>query len=144
MQFLVEAWANTVHYFAETMRMQKRTASEIIGSLNSWGHWWKYTASSSDGGNGAAAPRSEPDNRELRTQIDSMKGQIKHWRAEASKFRDEFKILRSGGERDRDDETPRRKQGGGQQPQQGPPRKVQKGGGKGGQIGNFGRKRGGR
>lgn len=84
--------------------------------------------------NGAAAPRSEPDNRELRNQIDSMKGQIKHWRAEAVKFRDESKFLRNGGEHDHGDETRRRKQGGGQRPQQGLPRKVQKGGGKGGKT----------
>ena len=68
--FLVEAWANTVHYFAETMRMQKRSAADIIGSLNQWEHWWKYTPSSSDS-SGSAAPRSEPDNRELRNQLEA-------------------------------------------------------------------------
>ena len=125
--------------------MQKgRTAGDIIGSLSQWDHFWKFTPSTEGVSSIPPAPRSEPDNRELKNQLEAMKGNIKHWRAAAQKFRDEAKSLRGGGNRDQDEEEPRRKHGGGNQQQQGPPRKVQKGGGKGGKQGNFSQKRSGR
>ena len=143
--FLVEAWAHTVHHFAETMRMQKhRTAGDIIGSLNQWDHFWKYSSAADSSSSIAPALGAAPDNHDLRNQLDAMNGNIKHWRAEASKLKDEVKALRGGGNRDQDNDEPRRKQGGGQHQQQGPPRKIQKGGGKGGKPSNFSQKRGGR
>ena len=36
-RFLVTAWAGTIHYFSENMRMTRRTAKEVIENIGGWG-----------------------------------------------------------------------------------------------------------
>jgi len=145
-QFLLEAWANTIHYFSETMRIQKtRTAGEIIGTLNTWEHWWKYVPSESGD---AVAPAAVADNKALENEMSSMRGQIQHWKNEANNYKQQAARGRQQGNGDNN-----------RQPDGQPPKKAAKGphwvpknarkggGGKGGGRGGGGRpnsrKRGG-
>ena len=53
-KFLVQAWASTVHYFSEQVRITSLTAHDVISNIGAWEHKWKWSgsqaASSSNGG----------------------------------------------------------------------------------------------
>ena len=87
-QFLVSAWASTVHYFSEQIRMTERTANDVVGNIGAWEHKWKWSGpSAASAGAGTQAANREPDNRELQNQIHAMKGQVKRCQQEAEKGR---------------------------------------------------------
>lgn len=131
-EFLLEAWANTIHYFAEAMRIQKkRTAADIIGALNTWDHWWKFVPP--DSGETVEAPASKVDNKPLQNEIASMRGQVQHWKGEANKYKEQAKQSKNN----------QQDNGGSYQQSDGPPpKKFAKGRGKGrGRGGGGGGKR---
>jgi uncharacterized membrane protein YgcG len=129
-EFLLEAWANTIHFFAETMRIQKkRTASDIIGALNTWDHWWKFVPS--DSGEAVEAPAPKVDNRPLQNEMQSMRGQINHWKSEANKFQQQVKQGRANQQNN-----------GSQQSDGPPPKKFASGSGGGGKRSGGGKGKG--
>ena len=84
--FLVTAWAHTVHFFSEQIRIQNKTAAEVVGNFGAWSQKWTWTPPSASSGravsNGNATPSGEADNEDLRNQIKSMKGQVRRFQEE--------------------------------------------------------------
>ena len=80
-KFLVEAWASTIHYFSEQVRIAGMTADAVISNIGAWEHKWKWsgshTASSSNG-----KQTNEPDNKELQNKISQISGQVKRMQSE--------------------------------------------------------------
>ena len=80
-KFLVEAWASTIHYFSEQVRITGLTADAVISNIGAWEHKWKgpgsHTASSSDG-----RRTNEPDNKEPQNKISQISGQMKRMQSE--------------------------------------------------------------
>ena len=76
-RFLVEAWAGTIHYFSENIRMTKRSAKDVIGNIGGWENRWKWSPSSGSNGStgGGQMVAREPDNLNLRNQLHAMQGQ---------------------------------------------------------------------
>ena len=85
-EFLVTAWAHTVHFFSEQIRIQNKTAAEVVGNFGAWSQKWTWTPSSGSTGrtvaNGGATPAGDADNEDLKNQIRSMKGQAKRLQSE--------------------------------------------------------------
>ena len=111
--FLIGAWANTAHYISETIRIGQRTPAETIGNLGAWEHMWGWTpAFASNGGEVSSGP-PEPDDRALKNQLNSMRGQVKRLQSasvapERSRRRDEGRDIRPAtavlrGRQQRDD-----------------------------------------
>ena len=42
-EFLVQAWAESIHYFSERIRMTKRTAAEVIDNIAGWENRWRWS-----------------------------------------------------------------------------------------------------
>ena len=56
---------------------QSRTAAEIVGNLGAWENRWKWTPPTVNEPIGSSSSASQPDNRNLQQQLDSVKGQLK-------------------------------------------------------------------
>ena len=74
-QFLVQAWAETIHHFSECARMNRRTIKEIVENVAGWENRWKWSPTPGDGA-GVRVP-IEPDSRDLQNTVDSMRGQLR-------------------------------------------------------------------
>ena len=74
-QFMVQAWAETVHYYSESARMSRRTMKEIVENVAAWENRWKWSPMPGDG-TGVRVP-VEPDSRDLQNTVSSMRGQLK-------------------------------------------------------------------
>ena len=112
MQFLVGAWASTIHYFSEQVRMTKRSAHDIISNIGAWEHKWKWSSSSAASvGSGGHAGGREPDNKALQNQIDSMKGQVKRFQQQAGRASRSAMPEREWRENDEDEGSNRRNRG---------------------------------
>ena len=85
LEFLIKAWAATIHYFSEQMRIQSCTPAQIIGAVGSWEHKWKWSAPTAQGGAGGSASTREPDNKALQNKLDSVNGQVKRLQAAADR-----------------------------------------------------------
>ena len=82
--FLVTAWASTIQYFSEQVRIQKLPPSAIIGAIGTWEHKWKLSPTPLGGSERATGSR-EPDNKALQDKLDSVNGQVKRLQAAADR-----------------------------------------------------------
>ena len=83
LEFLIQAWANTAHHFSESVRLQEKTPAEIIGNLGAWEHRWGWTPSGSTGDSSSTGVAPQPDDRRLKNELSSMRGQVRRLNAQA-------------------------------------------------------------
>ena len=69
------------------MGQKKRTAAEVIGNLGGWENKWKWNPGEdkADDHPGPSSASSHSDNRALQQQLDTVRGQLKRFQADADR-----------------------------------------------------------
>ena len=86
--FLVQAWAATIHHISEQVRVSGRTPKEVINNTGAWEHKWKWTPTGNGGkggggGGGNSSGGNGPDNsKALQAQIDKMRESMKLYQSQ--------------------------------------------------------------
>ena len=93
LSFLVGAWASTTQYWSQQIRVNSQPPKLVMGAVGAWEHKWKWTPSEADNGSsgsqggGSARPMSrEPDNKALKNEVDTLKGQVKRFQQAADRM----------------------------------------------------------
>ena len=143
LSFLVNAWASTSQYWSQQIRVNVQTPKNVMGAIGAWEHKWKWTpaadtdnASSGSQGVGTArvGPR-EPDNKALKNEVDSLKGQVRRFQSAADHMLNNSNTRNDAPWNQSEDREPKRARGnGGGKPARG----NDGGGGKGKKGGNGG------
>ena len=93
--FYVSAWAATVHYFSEHVRVSGATLKEAVLNTGAWEHRWTgFTPSGQRGDQASAGPDLPKD---VQDEVNKLKGLVKQWQSTADRFRVESENLRKGG-----------------------------------------------
>ena len=85
LDFLIRAWAATIHYISEQMRIQSATPAAIFGAVSAWETKWAWSAPNALSNGGGPARSSDPDNKVLQNKLDSVNGQVKRLQAAADR-----------------------------------------------------------
>ena len=100
--FYANAWASTVHYFAETIRVSGSSLIDAINNTGSWQHFWigwtpptvvpGAVQPAGGGGGGGDMPK------ELYAEMQKLRSDCRHWQAIADANKDKAeKYMATGG-----------------------------------------------
>lgn len=89
----IGAWAATVNYFAEQVRVTGQPLSTFVMNTGAWEHRWSWTAPSTEGRchTGADLPRYVADD------VENMRQQARHWQSMVDKQRSDVQRNKDKG-----------------------------------------------
>jgi hypothetical protein len=96
--FYVEAWAATIHHFAEQVRVAKVTLKTAVLNTGSWEHKWTgYTPPLGNGGapGGGHGQVELPQN--ISNEVEDLRKSVRKWQAENDRKDAEIRRLQNSG-----------------------------------------------
>ena len=95
--FYIEAWAATIHYFSEHVRVSKESLKDTVLNTGAWEHRWTSYSPPPAGNSSSEGRSSGPDvPTEVQKEMARLKEEVKRWQSTADRYRIDADNLRKG------------------------------------------------
>ena len=99
--FYAQAWASTIHYFSESVRLSQMTLKEAVKNTGAWEHRWTNWVPARSGDPQPGGKSSGPDlPKDVQDEIAKLRESVKNWQAQADRnkaWADKYHELRRAG-----------------------------------------------